>query len=216
MVIGVKSIPTGIPNVRCSEEANFIQCKIAILWYKIALWYNSSIVILGLGHSVARLLCSTLPVWSTLHCAGLLPSALVRHLQCFNSAREIQSLVFSGKCTLWAREELDYIDRSPYPWSLVGLSTCKWSLQILTVWLVQTALFWLVRINHSDWSELCSSDWMWKASVLLVEIDFRNSLLRTGSDGRNTVQAVSWLQKQSVQRQLFREMQFVWEVPGQK
>lgn len=30
----------------------------------------------------------------------------------------------------------------------------------------------MVRKDHSDWSELCSCDWMGKASVLLVAIEF--------------------------------------------
>ena len=30
---------------------------------------------------------------------------------------------------------------------LIGLSSCKWGLQIFIVWLVQKALFWLVEME---------------------------------------------------------------------
>ena len=62
-------------------------------------------------------------------------SALVRPLLCF-SAHRIHTL-FTGKCALWATWEPANMNRSLHPWSLIGLSSCKWGLQILTVGLVQ-------------------------------------------------------------------------------
>ena len=47
--------------------------------------------------------------------------------------------VFGRKGThaLWDRGELSYGERSTHPWSLTGPFSCRWGLQILTVWLVQ-------------------------------------------------------------------------------
>lgn len=52
-----------------------------------------------------------------------------------------------GKRTLQARGELTYTDRSPCSWSLIGLSSFKWGLQVFTVWLVHKTLSWLVGVD---------------------------------------------------------------------
>lgn len=63
--------------------------------------------------------------------------------------------------------------RMPSPHSLIG-PKAQWPEQ-----------------SHSGWSELHSSDWMGKASVLLMEQDFRKPLhIRVGSAVRNIMQAV--------------------------
>lgn len=43
---------------------------------------------------------------------------------------------WKGKACSQSQRPLAYIHRSPHPWSLIGPSSCKWWLQILTVWLV--------------------------------------------------------------------------------
>ena len=62
--------------------------------------------------------------------------------------RCLQSLVErKNSCAPRARGELIYINRSPCPWSLINLSSCKWGLQIHILRLVQKALSWLVRME---------------------------------------------------------------------
>lgn len=59
----------------------------------------------------------------------------------------------ASKALHWDRgEELAYVERSSYPWPLIGPFLCKWRIQILTVWLFQRALSWLVGFAGSDWS----------------------------------------------------------------
>ena len=70
------------------------------------------------------------------------------------------------------------------PQSLFGLPSCKGGLQILKVLLVQKA-----EQSLSGWSELCSSNWVGKASVLLVELGSQDLLYKGCSDGRDTVPA---------------------------
>lgn len=89
------------------------------------------------GMLCTALVCPTL--WE-----GLLHSVPGGHHQCFSSSRETQSLFLSRKEN-YAWEELVYMDRSLYPWPLISPCSCKWGLQIPTVWLVQNALSWLVR-----------------------------------------------------------------------
>ena len=84
-------------------------------------------------------------VWSPLIFSALLPaqplwpglvcSALVRHLGGMQSSLE------RGKYALRAKGALAYIDRSPYPWSLIGLSSClhlssSFSRLLLVFWIV--------------------------------------------------------------------------------
>lgn len=97
MVLGTNSLPTGIPNLGCSKEENFIQSKQCYSpAVKIVLW-NRSIALqptcennmaveqpsgqlaLGPGSSLTRQL------W------------MVRYLQCFSSAMETKSSFFNGK-----------------------------------------------------------------------------------------------------------------------
>lgn len=100
---------------------------------------------LGSGSSPARKLCFVLFcfVLPSLFCFGPL-----RYLWCFifsvsAPAGEMQSSLFGGKepYTLWVTGELTC------PWSLIGISSRKWGLQILAIWLVQTTLSWLVAIQ---------------------------------------------------------------------
>lgn len=109
MVIDTNSTPTEIPTLRFSEKGNLIQGKTAQLWCSLTVRQSWGQAALKLGLSLARQLCSA-PSWET------------------------QSSVFGrkGTCALRARQELPYVDRSPSPWSLIGLS-CKGGLQILTV-----------------------------------------------------------------------------------
>ena len=81
MVIGANSIPTGIPNLGCSEEGNLIQCK------------HSSVIQYSCENSMA---VRDSPLW--LDSCGLL-CVMVGVL---TASREVQFSVFDvkGKCTL--------------------------------------------------------------------------------------------------------------------
>ena len=136
---GIYSTPTGIPNLRCGEEENFIQCKTALLWYSTAVKTAQLQAALGPGGSRARKPWGQAPLCidsSVLFLAVLLWSAPV-----------LAGLLWSGKQAFTATGELAYIKRNPHPWPLIGLSSCKWGLQTLTVWLVQKALFWLAIVK---------------------------------------------------------------------
>ena len=58
-----------------------------------------------------------------------------------------QLLSGKGKWPLRAKRELIYVDRSPQPWFLICPSSCKWRFQILKVWVVRKALYWLIRME---------------------------------------------------------------------
>ena len=73
MFIGANSRRTGIPNLGCSGEGNFVQCKTAQLCYTM----TEKMAQLGFG-PWASCLCG----YRFLRC-----SALMRHLPCFSSAR---------------------------------------------------------------------------------------------------------------------------------
>ena len=112
------------------------------LWYSKALRQPWGQVALGPGPSPTGLLCSA--QWSALSLlfcsilASLLWPALARHFGV--SVRAGKSSLRSGwkgECASRARGELTYVDRNPCPWYLTGLSSYKWRLQILAVWLVQ-------------------------------------------------------------------------------
>ena len=81
---------------------------------------------------------------SALPCAGF-HSVPVRHLQDFRSSCWGNSLQWKGKVLSEPLGDLTYTDRSHYRWSLIGLSSNKWGLQILSVWMVQ--------MHCSNWSE---------------------------------------------------------------
>ena len=102
MVFGANSKPTGIPNLVSSEHGNFVQHKIAQLWYSVTMETAQ----LGdspgpgpLSGYMAVLCCSM--VYSVLLCACLLCimmvcfSALERYFPRFSSARKMQPSVFS-------------------------------------------------------------------------------------------------------------------------
>ena len=75
-------------------------------------------------------------------CSALCQSALY-------SAREtsLQSYMERESGLLQAKGELAFMDRSLHPWLLISPSSSKWDHQILTAWLVQNVLPWLVRIE---------------------------------------------------------------------
>ena len=118
-------------------------------------------------------------------------SAPVKHLS--------QETVFSGKrkCSLRARGELTYIDRGPCP-----IPNPHWSI-LMQMKTPNLQFDWSKKHSpdsskwsHSDWSvkkmmgiQLCSSDRMGKPQSYWLKQDSRNSFIRAGSDGRNTVQA---------------------------
>ena len=147
----------GSPHYHCQFKTNR-NPQFGVQWRrKLSSVQNRPVVIqhsceaaLGPGPSPARQPCCT-PRWSALHCAGLLCSAPVRHLECFSSAWESWFLVVGrkGKCAPRARGELAYMGRSPCSWLLIGLSSCSWELQILTVWLVQKALSLFFFLNNA-------------------------------------------------------------------
>ena len=127
MVNGTNSTPTGIPIWGPVRE-NFIQGEIAQLWYSTAVrqpWALRS------NPSLARQLYSP-------HQSALLSSGETSSLFQLSQG----NTVFSGKggCIRRARGELACIDRSFSPRIQVGLSSCKWGPQILTVWLMQYTL----------------------------------------------------------------------------
>ena len=53
-------------------------------------------------------------------------------------------------------------------------------------------------------SELCSSDWVGKASILMVEVGFQETFIRAGLDVRNTV-----VQAGRLAERILWEVQFV-------
>ena len=124
MIIGNSSIPTRIHNLGYGEEGTFIQSKSSTVIE------HGCGTTLGPGNPEARplfaqiallfrgLLCSALWFCEGLHCAGwvcsstgwsallhhgLLHSALARLLQCFSSARDMQSSM-KRENTLWESE----------------------------------------------------------------------------------------------------------------
>lgn len=138
ITVGPNSTATGLSNLWCGKERNLIQCKTAQLWYRTAIGQFWGQALLGPDSSA---LCR-----SALCCTALLCSIHLWPALCssktslvFSSAKETQSW-WRESYTFRTREELAYIDRSPHPWLLIHLSSCKWGLHILPVWLVQKAL----------------------------------------------------------------------------
>lgn len=119
----------------------------------------------------------------------------------------------ASKALHWDRgEELAYVERSSYPWPLIGPFLCKWRTQILTVWLFQRALSWLVGFAGSDWSakmqmeiQLHSSGRTDRSSAHSWTFDPKTSLikgqLRPQGQGAGGGQFSLWL---------FPDMQCVW------
>lgn len=60
---------------------------------------------------------------SGLICSTCTSSVLSTLIIC---SREMQASLYNGKgkCTPWVRGQLTYINRSPHPWFLIGLSSC--------------------------------------------------------------------------------------------
>lgn len=128
---GINSSPTGIPNLGCYEEWNFIQfkklnCDTLRLWNNGRPWGKAA---LGQGSSPAKQLCLCLLFSALVH-------RVIFGVSSSTAAKERQSMKRESALSEPERE-LTYIDRSPCPWSLIGLSSCKWKLQVLAVSLVQ-------------------------------------------------------------------------------
>ena len=149
MVIGTNLMPTWIPNFGCGEEGNFIGCRVQ-QWYstavKTALLWNSAIVMQqGCKNSTAGrarpLVCSAETAW------------------CFSSSLENTAFSFLWKVGSLSHKRAGLYKQKSHPWSLIGLSSCKWRLQISTVWLVQKSLSWLVR-RESLWSLGVAQLWL--------------------------------------------------------
>lgn len=192
MIVGTNSMPTRIPNLRCGEEGKLIQykvfkCNTAELWEQhncgtAGLWGGYEVA-LGEGSSPARQLCSVLLHFGLLQSClswSALPacSALARCLRCFSSSQRntVLNLQWTGKVRSPRQRELANVERSLCPWSLIGPSSCKWGIQILTVWLFQKALSWLVRmaplwlVGEDANEDIAAQLWLDKVSVLLVQI----------------------------------------------
>lgn len=128
--------------------------------------------------------------------SGARPLSSQTALLCFSEisfSQEVQVSILLRKGKLWfpVRGELACRDRSPHLWSQRQIS----ALNPLTL-IGPKAL--------SNWSELHSSDWVGKASILLVEIKFRKPLQRQAP-----VAEGSLVQRQAVQYSFPQEVQFV-------
>lgn len=123
-------------------------------------------------------------------------TSLMFQLQCFSSRQKnkVSSIWWKGS-VLWDTGELTYIERNPHLWSLIGPPSCKWGLQILTVWLVQKALSRLVWMEVF-WLVSEDANVTWAAQLLLVGESLSpvswnttpGTQIRAGSAGRNTGQ----------------------------
>ena len=94
--------------------------------------------------SWTALLCS-LPVcfalpWSALVCSGLC-WFIPLWWDIFGVSAQLEESELSEPEGRW------HVDRSQIPRFLIGLSSCKWGLQILAVWLLPKALSWLVKMG---------------------------------------------------------------------
>lgn len=125
MLISTSSTPTGIPMWRVVKKktlfnAKQLNCDTALL--QASIWLDSSALFPD------GLLCCA-PCRLVLHFAGLLHSALVRHLWCFSSAWVMQSSVLGGKHSVLPQPEGSWlIWTSPHPLVPDCLSSHKWGL----------------------------------------------------------------------------------------
>ena len=147
------------------------------------------------GLSPARLLYSA-SWWSALHYAGLLYSALARHLPCFSWAREKQSAVFTGKGKYALRARNEHGQN--------GLCLIWTDVHVSGPWWVHPPVDEGFESAKFDWpkrghSALISQN---RASILLVKIGFQQTFIRAGSDGRNTLLEDSSVQRQALQLRL--------------
>lgn len=146
MVVDVNSAPTGISNLGCGEKGNFSANHLTVTQHG----HENSSVVLQLNYEAAGLQgglgMRPLSSYSALQCSSLICSAcssplwseemsLVFHLQCFSSSQE-HRLWWKGKVNSPRQRGADIYRQKSHPWSLFGLSLCKWGLQVLTVWLV--------------------------------------------------------------------------------
>lgn len=139
-------MPPGICSLRCCEEAKLIQCKTA-QWRNSTAgeqlncdpWLWGSPKAKQPWDRAPLQLGTSAQLWSALLCF-----APRRGLQRFSCSYSQETVVISfwWKRTFPTRTkwQLAYTDRSLHPWSLIGLSSCEWGLQILTVCVVQKEL----------------------------------------------------------------------------
>lgn len=113
-------------------KQEIMQCKTAQFAYSMAvrqpwgqspLWLDSSALLL------ASLLHTKLA--ALLHCASVCSGKTSSD---FSSAREMV-FTLQWKRKVFSQNHKFYIDRSPRLWSLIGLSSCQWGIQVLRVWL---------------------------------------------------------------------------------
>lgn len=127
-------------NSMALEQVNRVTAQV---WNRMPGEQHSCEVALEWHPTLARQPCST-PVQY-----GLLPSAL---LHSASSALfqwevgEMQFLVEGKVCSLSQRNDDLYREKF-LPRSLIGPSFCKRGLQVLVVWLVYKAVYWLVRMK---------------------------------------------------------------------
>lgn len=153
MVIEANSTQSGTPNLVVKKEILFSANSSIVIQHCC----ENSTTVEKLGNVTAQLqssiaveqhccpLDSSALVWFSPPCSAPLCSILL-WWDLFNVSAPARETVFGGKrkCILWAGGWLTCIEVS-VPWSLIGSSSYKWGLQILTVWLVQKALSWLVN-----------------------------------------------------------------------
>lgn len=154
-VVATNSTPKEVPNLGCVRGER-LYSEQGQLWHSTAMeqdvcetapqWYSSVMVPHGYVTAYIRLpgqggSSVTALLWWDLCPAVVLQLGLRKH-----------SLQWKLKVSTTEIEvKLAYIEKSSCPQSLVGLLSCKWRLQILSVWLVHNALFWSVGMTHSDW-----------------------------------------------------------------
>ena len=146
-------------------------------------------------------------------CTGLLHSALVRHLQSFSSSREMQSSVYEGK-----GDQHPKPDRSWLIWTKVP-TPVPWLFHLYTNEHSKSSQFdwskWHCpdrsEKNCSDWPGLCISDWIGKASVLLVEIRFPKFLYRACSNGKKRSVGRQFNAETGNSVQALCEVQLAWD-----
>lgn len=122
-------------SLGCGEEGNFIKCK--QLNCDIVRYEKSLAVAMRQTWGEAALRWAPLQLCSALLCTGQsAPFCLLcsgesssvfqaRLLLCFSFSSSQGNTIFSLWWANWARGGLTYIDRSPCPWFLIGLSSCR-------------------------------------------------------------------------------------------
>lgn len=201
--VGSNSTPSGLPNLGCGEEGSFIQCKqlscdAALLWEQ----HNWSSLV------VSQLNCETAQLWGspgvrTFHgytamlCSnplcGLCSSLSGEMSRCFRVSQENLSLPWKGE--VYA---LPYIEThpTPGPWLIYsyanedsGSSQFDWfkrhspNGQKEATLIGQWRCWWGGQYSCMSLIGWVQSQFYW------LKYNYKNSFIRSGSDGRNTVQA---------------------------